>query len=91
MRFRVTIHSGSGAPADALDSLAEVLGERREDVVFSRVGPALEARWRGEPPSSMESDERNRIGREAIWGIVQEVCEARPELRADWYAVSPRQ
>lgn len=38
----------------------------------------------------MERDEREEQGRLAVLGIVQEACKREPELKLDWYAVSPR-
>jgi hypothetical protein len=38
----------------------------------------------------MERDEREEIGRAAIFEIIKAVCTQTPELEADWYAVSAR-
>lgn len=91
MKYTITIHSGSRAPADAIQLLSQALGERRGEVRFCVLPRGIDAEWRGEPPSSMERDERTRLGREAVWSIVQETCEGRSDLRADWYAVGPIQ
>jgi hypothetical protein len=90
MRFKITIHARSGAPADALDLLFERLGAGRESVRFSKPGIAIIANWVTDAPVTMERDERSEVGRQAVWDIVRTVCEATPELRSQWYAVSPQ-
>jgi hypothetical protein len=89
MRFKITIHSRSGAPEDALDRLALRLGARRDEVSFTRVGSWIEADSRAEGSAFVDSGERERIAREGVWGTVQEACEGAPDLRADWFAVRP--
>jgi hypothetical protein len=34
-------------------------------------------------------DERIEIGRRAVLDVVRDVCDAAPELKSDWFAVSP--
>ncbi len=43
---------------------------------------------RDDTPVSMESDEREEIGRRVVLDIVREVCDAAPQLNLDWFAVS---
>ena len=88
MKFKITIHARSGAPADALDLLFERLGPSREDFRFAKPGVAIIATWGSEAPVTMERDERVEVGRRAVWDLVSEVCEGRPDLKAAWYAVS---
>ena len=90
MKFKITIHARSGAPADALDLLWERLSAAREDVRFSRPGVAIIATWMSEAPVTMERDERKEVGRMVVWDIVRDVCESTAGLRADWFAVSPQ-
>jgi hypothetical protein len=40
-------------------------------------------------PVAMTSDERTDVGRRAVLEVVGEVCERAPDLKLDWYAVSP--
>jgi hypothetical protein len=89
MRFRVGIHAGSGAPADALERLLTRL-RGDESFRFSKPGPVITAEWRSEAPVAMESDERSAIGRRKVWDIVDETCETAPDLNSSWFAVSPQ-
>jgi hypothetical protein len=88
VRFRIAVHSNSGAPPDAIDLLAARLGSARDDARFSNSGDAIVASWGEEAPVSMASDERAEIGRRTLLDIVEEVCESSPELKFDWFAVS---
>jgi hypothetical protein len=90
MRFKISVHSGFGAPADAIALLAEKLGPAREDARFTLSGDEIGVRFSDDAPVSMESDERAEIGRAAVLEILSEVCERSPELKFDWYAVSAR-
>jgi hypothetical protein len=91
VRFAVTLHSGSRAPRDALTLLWKRLeGRRFEDVSFSRGGSEIRAETGADAPVSMERDERAEVGRAAVLGCVREVCERAPELKSDWFAVSPQ-
>jgi hypothetical protein len=86
--FRITLHSGAAAPADALDLLWQRLdGYGGGDARFAKVDAQIRATWGADAPISMERDEREEIGRRAVLDIVCEVCERAPELRADWFAV----
>ncbi len=38
----------------------------------------------------MERDQREEIGRRAVFDIVSGICEREPELESDWFAVSTR-
>jgi hypothetical protein len=91
VRFAVTLHSGSSAPADAIELLWKRLeGRRFEEVSFSRSGAFVRALAVEDAPLSMERDERERVGRAAVLGCVQEACEGAPELQYNWFAVSPQ-
>ena len=37
----------------------------------------------------MTRDERIEIGRRAVLDVVRETCDGSPELKSDWFAVSP--
>jgi hypothetical protein len=89
MRFKITIHARSGAPPDALERLMACLGERRGDFSFSKAATAINARWRREASIGMREEEAE-IGRRSAWELVRDVCEASPDLKPDWYAVSPQ-
>jgi hypothetical protein len=88
VRFRITVHSGFAAPADALDMLAERLGRVRDEARFERRSTDIVATWGEDVPVSMESDEREELGRLAVLGIIEDVCDSSPELQLDWFAVS---
>jgi hypothetical protein len=87
--YQITRHSGFAAPDDALDLLWASLGARHEDALFSKGVREIRARWTVDVPVAMESNERQELGRAAIFEIVRTVCERTPGLRADWYAVRP--
>jgi hypothetical protein len=89
MDFKITHHSGFAAPADALDLLWGRLESRHDGVSFAKGSNQIQAKWRGEPPLSMMRDEREEFARTAVLEIVREICERTPELKFDWYAVSP--
>jgi len=38
---------------------------------------------------SQTNDERVEIGRRAVLEALEEICDGSPELKLDWYAVSP--
>jgi hypothetical protein len=88
MRFRITVHSGFDTPDDALDILAERLGRDRDDARFERRSTDIVATWGEDAPVSMESDEREELGRLAVLGILEDICDSAPELKLDWFAVS---
>jgi hypothetical protein len=91
MRFRITNHSRSGAPADALELLwARIQGRRFEDIVFNRGGNEIGASVGHDSPVSMERDEREEVSQREVLDCLREICDRAPELRIDWYAVGPR-
>jgi hypothetical protein len=90
VRFRIAPHSGQNAPPDAIERLAARLGPGVDDAMFMRVGAEILATWGEDAPVAMERDEREELGRLALLEIIEEACEDAPDLRVDWYAVSPR-
>jgi hypothetical protein len=89
VQFKVTRHSGFTPPADALELLWERLDGKHDEVSFTKVGGEIRAAWEEDAPVTMERDEREEIGRLAVFHLVRDVCEGAPELKLDWYAVSP--
>ncbi len=89
MRFRVTRHAAVKPPEGVLDLLSERIPARREDVMFSKVGGEIRARLDREDSAWRTEDERSEIDREAVLQAVGQVCERSPDLKLDWYAVSP--
>jgi hypothetical protein len=85
--FRITRHSGTAPPTDAIEQLWKRLGPRHEQTSFSRVGVEIRAMW-GETDASSARDERVEVGRGEVLDIVRSVCERTPKLNSDWYAVS---
>jgi hypothetical protein len=69
--------------------LSERVGHRREDVSFAHVGTEIRASLDHDDPVAMTSDERTDVGRRAVLEILAEVCDRAPELKLDWFAVSP--
>ena len=90
MRFKIVVHSGFGAPEDAIERLAARLGPAREDARFTLSGREIAVSFSDDAPVSMESDERERIGRAAVLQILSDLCERASDLKFDWYAVSAR-
>ena len=89
MRFAITEHSRSGAPADALELLWKRLdGRRFEDVSFKRSGSDVIARIDNDAPIGREGDERHEADRLAVLACLHEVCERAPELNGAWFAVT---
>lgn len=86
--FRITHHSGSGAPEDALERLWQVLETRGVGVRFGKRGSEIRATLPEDDSVSLDSDARAQVGRRAVLDIVREVCESAPELELHWYAVS---
>jgi hypothetical protein len=66
VQFRITPHSGYTPPADALETLWQRLGTRRDEVSFAKIGSEITARTGDEAPVSMTRDERVEIGRRAV-------------------------
>jgi hypothetical protein len=89
MRFRITRHDSGSPPADAIDLLTDRIGKRRDDIQFARVGAELRANLNRDEPVAMTQDDRTEVGRRAVLQIVEDVCERAPELKLDWFAVSP--
>lgn len=89
MKFRITRHATASPPDDALDLLTSRIGKRRDGIRFTRVGSEIRASVEGDEPVAMTLDDRTEIGRRAVLEIVEEVCDRAPELKLDWYAVSP--
>jgi hypothetical protein len=89
VQFRITHHSGFAAPTDALDLLCARLGARRDGISFAKVGEQIRAVTEDDAPVSMTRDERFEIGRGSVLELVRDVCDAAPELKSDWFAVSP--
>jgi hypothetical protein len=89
VKFRITRHSGTSSPADALDQLCERLGARRDGVSFSKAGTEISATWlEDEAHSRRTAEERAAIGRQVVLDAVYAVCEKAPDLDANWFAVS---
>jgi hypothetical protein len=89
VKFSISVHSGFGAPADALDLLMKHIASGGDGTRFARRGAEITATWGSDGALSMERDERDEVGRLAVLGIVRGVCEGAPELEFDWFAVSP--
>jgi hypothetical protein len=87
--FRILLHTGFAAPADALDLLWPRLDGKRDDVRFARVDAEIRATWDEDASIRVERDEREEIGRRAVLDIMRDACERAPQLEADWFAVSP--
>jgi hypothetical protein len=89
MRYKITRHAALRPPDGVMDLLSERIPARRDGVLFSRAGEGINARLDRDEEVGMTMDERSEIGREAVLEVVGEVCERSPELKLDWYAISP--
>lgn len=89
MRFTVTKHTAVKPPEEAVEMLSSQIPARRQDVAFSRIGGEIRARVDRDDAVWMTTDERVEIGRKAVLDILREVCERSPELKLDWFAISP--
>jgi hypothetical protein len=87
--FRITRHVALTPPDRAMSLLCERLPDRSEDVRFSMAGGEIGASLDRDESVSATHDERVEIGRRAVLGALEEICEHSPELELDWYAVSP--
>jgi hypothetical protein len=90
VKFAITLHSGSGAPDDALELLWAQLGPSRDGVRFVAATGEIRASVNEEDFSSMESDIRSRMGRRMVLGVLEGVCERGPGLKLGWFAVATR-
>lgn len=89
MTYKITHHSGFVVPGDALDLLWQRVAGMRDEVRFAKVGAGLRATWGEDRLTATERDEREEIGRRAVLDVVCEVCANAPELKSDWFAISP--
>jgi hypothetical protein len=89
VRFTIGVHTGHGAPGDAIERLARQLGPERDEARFTLSGGEIDASWGEDVPVSMASDERKEIGRLQLLELVEEACED-AGLSFDWYAISAR-
>jgi hypothetical protein len=87
--FRITRHTALTPPDHAMSLLCERLPHHSEDVYFSIAGGEIGATIDREESVSETNDERVEIGRRAVLGALEEICDGAPELKLDWYAVSP--
>jgi hypothetical protein len=69
--------------------LCERLPHHCEDVSFSTSAGEIGASLDREESVSETNDERVEIGRRAVLGALEEICDGSPELKLDWYAVGP--
>ncbi len=89
MKFRITRHSTAAPPLDALDLLGAHVERRFADVRFNHVGSEIRANVSREDTFGRTSEELAEIERREVLDLVGGICERAPELKLDWYAVSP--
>jgi hypothetical protein len=89
VKFKISRHAGHQAPAEALDLLWPRLDGNQHGVRFERLGSEIRATWKDDAPASMERKVREEIARRAVFDLLCEICEGSPEIKSDWYAVSP--
>jgi hypothetical protein len=89
MEFRITRHSGHATPNDAMELLLRRLGAQRREVAFAMTGAEIRATWEDDERDSTTRENMLDGRRRAVLEIVREACEHAPELKSDWFAVSP--
>ena len=90
MDFKITRHSGVGAPADAIELLwGQIQGRRFEGIAFTARKGQLDATVGHDLPVAMERDERQEIERREVLDCLRLICDG-TELRVDWFAVGVR-
>jgi hypothetical protein len=71
-----------------MELLLRRLGHRRDDVTFVIAEGQIVASSELEEGDPETRRSRIEVGRRAVFDVVDEVCQASPELESDWYAVS---
>jgi hypothetical protein len=89
LRFKITIHSGHGAPPDAVDLLWERWATRIPEVTATRNGAHIAVTYGTFDGSAPAREARLVAARLELLDHVREICEMHPELRLSWYAVAP--
>jgi hypothetical protein len=90
MEFRITTHTGYGAPADAIEALWSILQATSiEDAAFAHGHREIRATWSYDEGSRATQEERVEPKRRELLQAVCEACEATPTIESDWYAIGP--
>ncbi len=89
LRFKVTIHSGHGAPADAIESLWERWPARISEATAVRRGPEIHVNYGSYDGTGPAREQRAAAERIEVLDLVREICERDTELKLAWYAVAP--
>jgi hypothetical protein len=89
LRFKITIHSGHGAPPDAVDLLWARWATRIPEVAATREGPHIAVTYGSFDGRGPAREARLVAERLEVLDHVHEICEMHPELRLSWYAVAP--
>lgn len=90
MQFRITTHTGFGAPAEAIESLWPHLESADvQDASFVRGRDEIRANWGFDDASQAIREELMERERTEVLEAVCEVCDGASGLEADWYAVGP--
>ncbi|MHB8233619.1 MAG: hypothetical protein ACYDHT_03100 [Solirubrobacteraceae bacterium] len=88
MEFRITTHTGYGAPVDAIELLwATLQATRIEDAAFAKGHGEIKATWGYDEGSRATVEELMEPKRRELLEAVCEVCEGVPGLESDWYAI----
>jgi hypothetical protein len=88
MEFRITTHTGYGAPADAIESpWACLRATSVEDATFARGHEEIRATWGYDEASRAIMEELVEPNRRALLEVVCELCDRTTGLESDWYAI----
>ena len=90
MDFRITTHSGHGAPADAIESLWSILQATSvEDAAFAMGHDEILATCSYDEGRRVRQEELMEPRRRELLEAVCELCERGSGLESDWYAIAP--
>ncbi len=90
MEFRITTHTGYGAPVDAIESLWSILQATSiEDASFAHGQGEIRATWGHDEGSRLTQEERVEPERRKLLEAICEACEETATLESDWYAIGP--
>ena len=88
MEFRITPHTGYGAPPDAIESLWSILQATSiEDAAFDMRHGEITATWGHDEGSRVTLEELMEPKRRELLEAVCEVCDDGSGLESDWYAI----
>jgi hypothetical protein len=90
MEFRITTHTGYGAPVDAIEALWSILQATSiEDAAFERGHHEILATSGYDEGSRATREELLEPRRRELFEALCEVCDGASGLESDWFAIGP--